>query len=121
MNKGKSSLIYSLAGKLDFGICVLKLRGKDMTDDDLMQSLATVPYKSLILIEDTDAVLPTKKRKKDIDGGGAESSEEEAQTSLTLSGILNAIDGVASEESQILFMTTNHKELLDPAIIRPGR
>ncbi len=91
-----------------------------MTDDDLMQSLATVPYKSLVLIEDIDAVLPTKKRLNDVDAE-AEHGEEESKSSLTLSGILNAIDGVASEESQILFMTTNHKELLDPAVIRPGR
>jgi chaperone BCS1 len=117
---GKSSLIYSLAGKLDFGICILKLRGRDMTDDGLMQSLATVPYKSFVLIEDIDAVLPTKKRLNVVEGE-AEHSEEESRSSLTLSGILNAIDGVASEESQILFMTTNHKEVLDEAIIRPGR
>lgn len=27
---------------------------------------------------------------------------------LTLSGLLNALDGVASSEARILFMTTNH-------------
>jgi chaperone BCS1 len=34
---------------------------------------------------------------------------------------LNALDGVRSQEGQILFMTTNHKERLDPALLRPGR
>jgi chaperone BCS1 len=40
---------------------------------------------------------------------------------ISLSGLLNAIDGVASHEGRILIMTTNHPEDLDPALIRPGR
>lgn len=43
------------------------------------------------------------------------------QSSVTFSGFLNAIDGVASGEERIIFMTTNHVEQLDPALIRPGR
>ncbi|KAI1708068.1 ATPase family associated with various cellular activities (AAA) domain-containing protein [Ditylenchus destructor] len=41
--------------------------------------------------------------------------------SVTLSGMLNALDGVASCEERIVFMTTNHKDRLDSALIRPGR
>ena len=40
---------------------------------------------------------------------------------VSFSGLLNAIDGVASHEGRILIMTTNHIERLDPALIRPGR
>ena len=40
---------------------------------------------------------------------------------LTFSGLLNALDGVASTEARIVFMTTNHVDRLDPALIRPGR
>lgn len=40
---------------------------------------------------------------------------------LTLSGLLNAIDGVTSTEGRILFMTTNYVDRLDKALIRPGR
>ena len=43
------------------------------------------------------------------------------QSSVTFSGFLNALDGVASGEERIVFMTTNHIEKLDPALIRPGR
>lgn len=43
------------------------------------------------------------------------------QSSVTFSGFLNALDGVASGEERIIFMTTNHLEKLDPALIRPGR
>lgn len=40
---------------------------------------------------------------------------------ITLSGLLNAIDGVASQEGRVLIMTTNYPEKLDDALIRPGR
>jgi chaperone BCS1 len=43
------------------------------------------------------------------------------QSAVTFSGFLNALDGVASGEERICFMTTNHIERLDPALIRPGR
>lgn len=40
---------------------------------------------------------------------------------MTFSGFLNALDGVASGEERIIFLTTNHVDRLDPALIRPGR
>lgn len=40
---------------------------------------------------------------------------------MTFSGLLNALDGVASSEERVIFMTTNHFSQLDPALIRPGR
>ena len=45
----------------------------------------------------------------------------ENQPGVTLSGLLNALDGVASQEGRILIMTTNDPEALDKALIRPGR
>jgi mitochondrial chaperone BCS1 len=48
-------------------------------------------------------------------------SKSSYQSSVTFSGFLNALDGVASGEERIIFMTTNHLEQLDPALIRPGR
>jgi hypothetical protein len=40
---------------------------------------------------------------------------------VTFSGFLNALDGVASGEERVIFLTTNHIDRLDPALIRPGR
>jgi chaperone BCS1 len=40
---------------------------------------------------------------------------------ISLSGLLNAIDGVASHEGRVLIMTTNFPEKLDEALVRPGR
>ncbi|KAF2864412.1 hypothetical protein K470DRAFT_254068 [Piedraia hortae CBS 480.64] len=40
---------------------------------------------------------------------------------VSLSGLLNAIDGVASHEGRVLIMTTNYPDRLDTALTRPGR
>jgi len=40
---------------------------------------------------------------------------------LNLSGLLNVLDGVVDTPERIVVMTTNHPEMLDPALIRPGR
>jgi len=42
---------------------------------------------------------------------------------LTLSGLLNFIDGLWSccGDERIIVFTTNHKDRLDPALLRPGR
>lgn len=42
---------------------------------------------------------------------------------VTLSGMLNLVDGLwsSSAEEKIIVFTTNHKERLDPALLRPGR
>ncbi|KAI1111746.1 P-loop containing nucleoside triphosphate hydrolase protein [Nemania sp. NC0429] len=46
---------------------------------------------------------------------------EEQKKGISLSGLLNAIDGVASHEGRVLIMTTNIPESLDDALLRPGR
>eukprot|EP00173_Palmaria_palmata_P005495 Plantae.Rhodophyta-Palmaria_palmata.ctg9894.p1 GENE.Plantae.Rhodophyta-Palmaria_palmata.ctg9894~~Plantae.Rhodophyta-Palmaria_palmata.ctg9894.p1 ORF type:complete len:184 (+),score=42.06 Plantae.Rhodophyta-Palmaria_palmata.ctg9894:48-554(+) len=40
---------------------------------------------------------------------------------LNLTGLLNVLDGVVDTPGRILIMTTNHPEMLDPALVRPGR
>lgn len=40
---------------------------------------------------------------------------------ISLSGLLNALDGIGAQEGRLLFATTNKYNALDPALIRPGR
>jgi chaperone BCS1 len=42
-------------------------------------------------------------------------------STVTLSGLLNAIDGVQAQQGRLLFATTNKYRALDPALVRPGR
>ncbi len=62
---------------------------------------------NIVLFEDIDAAF-NKRKGNDAKG-------------ITLSGLLNALDGVASPEGTAVIMTTNHPEKLDHALIRPGR
>ena len=103
---GKSSTVTAIASELGLNVCVLTLSTKAMSDETLLTLCEDVPKSSLILLEDIDCA--TTKR---------ETSEE----TVTLSGLLNALDGVVATEGRIMFMTTNYREKLDPALIRPGR
>jgi mitochondrial chaperone BCS1 len=43
------------------------------------------------------------------------------ESKLSFNGLLNALDGVTAQQGRLVFMTTNHLEKLDPALVRPGR
>ncbi|TFK30139.1 mitochondrial chaperone BCS1 [Coprinopsis marcescibilis] len=108
---GKTSFIQALAGSLSYDICIFNLSERGLTDDKLFHLLSNVPERSFILMEDVDAAFNKR----------VQTSEDGYQSSVTFSGFLNALDGVASGEERIIFLTTNHIERLDPALIRPGR
>jgi chaperone BCS1 len=55
----------------------------------------------------------TKPAKNQVSGGSL--------GSISLSGLLNVIDGAASHEGHVLIMTTNTPDKLDDALTRPGR
>jgi len=104
---GKTTLVVAAAGELGLSVAVLGLNNKLMTDDHLRELVDALPGGTALLIEDVDCAF------------GARRAAEE--TGVTLSGLLNALDGVSSREGRALFLTTNHPERLDPALVRPGR
>ncbi|XP_034185730.1 mitochondrial chaperone BCS1 [Osmia lignaria lignaria] len=112
---GKSSFITALAGELERGICVLNLSERGLTDDRLNHLLAVAPQQTIILLEDIDAAFLSRDEAKEVTTAYA------GLNRVTFSGLLNCLDGVASTEARVLFMTTNYLERLDPALVRPGR
>lgn len=112
---GKSSFITALAGELEFSICLLNLSERGLTDDRLNALLNNAPEQSIILLEDVDAAFVSR------EDSLTQKSAFEGLNRVTFSGLLNCLDGVASTEARIVFMTTNYLERLDPALIRPGR
>ncbi|CDS43055.1 mitochondrial chaperone BCS1 [Echinococcus multilocularis] len=90
-----------------------------MSADRLDHLLTHAPLKSIILLEDIDAALPS--REESINLAQRYGRAYEGMQGLTMSGLLNALDGVASTDGRILFMTTNYVDRLDPALVRPGR
>ena len=99
----------------------------------------SLPRRCVVLLEDIDAAGLNKRQ----EGEKVEKANEEDATAkmgaeitkafksiqknekdkqgITLSGLLNAIDGVASHEGRVLVMTTNFPDKLDEALVRPGR
>ncbi|KAF4626888.1 hypothetical protein G7Y89_g11268 [Cudoniella acicularis] len=120
---GKSSLSLSVAGCFDLDIYFLNLSSLD--DGSLNSLFAELPLRCVILLEDIDATGATQSREteKENSGNVQRDSLKKAKPrgKVTLSGLLNVLDGVASQEGRILIMTTNHVEHLDGALIRPGR
>lgn len=93
-------------------------KAEDYTLKDLVQEM-----KSLIAPakEATSRDKRKKKGKGKPTGPGQGPTNREPSAGISLSGLLNAIDGVASHEGRILIMTTNHPDKLDAALVRPGR
>eukprot|EP01060_Flectonema_neradi_P023921 TRINITY_DN3233_c0_g1_i2.p1 TRINITY_DN3233_c0_g1~~TRINITY_DN3233_c0_g1_i2.p1 ORF type:complete len:428 (+),score=60.93 TRINITY_DN3233_c0_g1_i2:742-2025(+) len=107
---GKSSLVSSISSKLCLPTCILSINTQGMDDNKLQQLLRDTPNGSIILLEDVDSLFRHRTP-------GSEGSD----LFVTFSGLLNALDGVASQEGRIIIMTTNLKENLDEALLRPGR
>lgn len=108
---GKTSFTQAIAGAMNLNICYLNLSGDRIDDDGLNRALNDAPSHSIILLEDVDGIFVERE---------AVNQGQEGRR-VTFSGLLNALDGVRSQEGRILFMTTNHREKLDPALLRPGR
>jgi len=105
---GKTSLVTALASELALNVCVLSLASPNVTDEKIGNLLASVPRRSVILIEDVDAFFQQR-------------SKADAGVKVSYSGFINALDGVAAHEGSVVFLTTNHPQLIDEAAIRSGR
>jgi chaperone BCS1 len=126
---GKTSLCFALAGVFGLGIYVLSLRDPSLTEEDLLYLLNVLPRRCIVLLEDIDAA--GLKRDKsamsqgcnDVKEVGRDDSQHDSGegNGISLSGLLNAIDGVGSHEGHLLIMTTNKPRALDEALTRPGR
>ncbi|KAI0629346.1 P-loop containing nucleoside triphosphate hydrolase protein [Trametes polyzona] len=141
---GKTSMIHSIAGDLGLSVYILSLTVGGLDDNSLKRLIAHLPERSILLIEDIDAAFHRGMKRNITDpeaqqaqrsgasgGNGqadllkADGDKKDKQDTLfngvTLSGLLNALDGIAAQEGRILFATTNDYSALDPALLRPGR
>lgn len=104
---GKTSTALSLAYELGLDVYALPL--KDLgADTDLVQMLAKIQPRSLLLLED-------------IDVSHAATVRDDSQKGVSMSGLLNALDGAATPSGLVTVMTTNDVNALDEALIREGR
>jgi chaperone BCS1 len=116
---GKTSIVQALAGLIGRSVYVVNLNSLT-GDNDLIRAVNQVGWDGLLLLEDIDAIKASHDREAPaLPVPGLVMAE--SQKGVTLSGLLNAIDGLTAREGRILFMTSNHPDRLDPALIRPGR
>ncbi|KAJ7510970.1 P-loop containing nucleoside triphosphate hydrolase protein [Mycena galericulata] len=126
---GKTSTIYALAGALNLEIYSLSLASHSVDDNFLQQAAASIPKNGLFLIEDVDCAFPSREDDDDEEMPPTANTMNQmmpvrpgrGSRAVTLSGLLNVIDGVGSEEGKLFFATTNYIDRLDAAFLRPGR
>ncbi|XP_020105749.1 protein HYPER-SENSITIVITY-RELATED 4-like [Ananas comosus] len=113
---GKSSLIAAMANYLKFDIYDLELTEVGW-NSTLRRLLIGMSNKSILVIEDIDCTIKLQQRDENEDQNTSNDDK------VTLSGLLNFVDGLwsTSGEERIIVFTTNYKERLDPALLRPGR
>jgi chaperone BCS1 len=117
---GKTSLVSGLASHFNSSVYVLRLN--EMTDVRLLTAISEAGNNSMIVLEDIDCAV--SKRNIQTVTNKAETTPttpEERSMGLTLSGVLNALDGMQTPSGVMYFMTTNCIEKLDAALLRPGR
>ncbi|KAJ7624490.1 P-loop containing nucleoside triphosphate hydrolase protein [Roridomyces roridus] len=122
-----SSTIHALAGELGLEIYFISLAAPGIDDYSLGRLIRDTPSRCILLLEDIDCAFPSRDEDEDdeplLDSKGNIIPKEPIppRSQVTLAGLLNVLDSVASEEGRLTFATTNHIEQLDPALIRPGR
>lgn len=115
---GKSSFVRAVSGLFKLDVYLLDLKNKNLDDVTLQWLLASIPRKSLLVLEDVDQVL------EHVSKPSADDAEPVADDNggITLSGLLNALDGIiCSDSGRLTFMTTNFREKLPANLVRPGR
>jgi chaperone BCS1 len=123
---GKTSLVSALGAKFGMSIYVVNLT--EFNDRTLKTAMNDVPENSVILFEDIDCMKAGNRRpnsnewmEKQPSSIATEKADPAAGFAVTLSGLLNVLDGFHAPENVVYVMTTNRVEALDPALLRPGR
>ena len=109
---GKTSLAFALAAHFKRPLYTMNI-GSLRNDDDLITAFTSMKRHGMMLIEDIDAA----QTPREITG----EENEQDKRRISLSALLNVIDGVLCPPGLVLFMTTNHPDRLDGALARPGR
>ncbi|KAH8695712.1 P-loop containing nucleoside triphosphate hydrolase protein [Phaeosphaeriaceae sp. PMI808] len=134
---GKTSFSAALAGHLKCDIYHINLASGEIGDMGLHRLFLGLPRKCVVVIEDIDSAGIGREQhsKLKVPLRDQFANDEDSlvksglppppppflRNTVTLSGLLNAIDGNATQEGRLLIMTSNNPENLDAALTRPGR
>ena len=125
---GKTSLVSALAAR--FGMSVYIVNLSEMNDRSLKSAMNWVPENSVILFEDIDCMnvvsrrlrtVPVSQERTDTTAAVSNDDSKPVKLGVSLSGLLNVLDGFSAPENAVYAMTTNDIAALDAALLRPGR
>jgi ATP-dependent Zn protease len=104
---GKTSLIKVIANKFNRNIYVISFDA-ELNDGSFYSAIHDIEYESaILLLEDIDCIFQDR--------------DSNNKSNVSFSAVLNILDGVIKSDHLMTFITTNHIEKLDKALIRPGR
>lgn len=99
---GKSTIVQMIATAHGAAIHALTLTDEEITDHTLAMAVGRLPQRSILLIEDVEKL-------------------DMSRTGVTLSGLLNAIDGPLASDGRLLIATANEINDLSAPFMREGR
>jgi chaperone BCS1 len=104
---GKTSIIKAICNEIGYSLSMLSLQ-KEFDNNSLLHAFGNLEKNSILLLEDIDCIFEHRKASSDT-------------PFLSFSNLLNILDGVLYKHGIIIFITTNHPEKLDHALLRMGR
>jgi len=105
---GKTSIARALAAEMDTDLYIVPLAAVQ-NDGELPGIIRYVDPQSVLLLEDIDTAAAARDR------------DAPSESGISMSGLLNALDGVTTPHGLITITTSNRASVLDPAVVRPGR
>jgi len=111
---GKTSAAYAIARENNMNLYKLDLKLLSKRSRTLKELVDKIPENSVVLIEEIDMQIynDRKSTKNEVDSNNSK---------ISLSEMMEVLDGYDYLHGCIVILTTNHKEVLDEALIRPGR
>jgi chaperone BCS1 len=118
---GKTSTIKAIASHFNKPLYILPVDRIAEIDE----AFSSAYEDAILVIEDIDSAKSAQKRKEKSDNGFCQQISQGNQgleiKAESIAAILNTIDGITAKDGRVLIMSTNHKENIDPALLRPGR
>lgn len=128
---GKTSLIFSLASELNYNIRVIDLGSLNNDTNSLLYQIYNCTDNTILVFEDIDAMSGKFDYNRDKNNNNTPKSNINSKEDIILSSsdskelslsiLLNLLDGLYTREGIISFFTTNHIDRLDDAFLRDGR
>lgn len=132
---GKTGFIKALMNLTKFNALVIKLNPnfnfiklKDIIYNEEINNDLIIPlHKRIIILEDIDCMSDIINDRNIINNDNLNNINKENKNNVNinsnnnLSYLLNLLDGIHESHGRIIIMTTNKPEILDKALIRPGR